>query len=130
MNRLGGSVPASVVCITRVCASVHSWLLHLLNALILQAFLDFKQLLSRRFFIEMACSADSWVPFGTFRAQEVAIDFFLYLRNNCFGFLVIRVVVVLPPVEACLVLAVVELAVMDRADPLSCLEVVLLGQWL
>ena len=61
----------------------------------------------------MAGRAHCSVPGRSLGTKEVTIDGLLDISDRLFGLLVVRVRVLFPSVEACLVAAVVQLAVMD-----------------
>jgi len=76
----------------------------------------------------VAGGADRVVPGRVLCTQEVAVNIFLDHLYHNLGALMVGICVLLPPVEASLVLLVVQLAVMNRAYFLLRLQVVLLRQ--
>ena len=102
-----------MVSVASVRTSVDTRLLCFLNLLVLQALFDFEQLLSCAVDVRMSNDSDRVIPGRTLRAQEVEINFFFNLGNNCLGVLVVWIVVLFPPVEAGLIFRVVQLAVMN-----------------
>ena len=113
MDSFSGAVPASVICVARVGTSVHLGLFNRLNALVLQALLNFEELLSSRLIGRVSGRADSIIPSGAFRSQEVSIDGVLNIRDGRLCALMTRVRVLIPPVEARLIPSIIQLAVMD-----------------
>ena len=128
MNGFGWSIPASVIRIASISACINFWLFDSLNALVFQTLLNFEKLLSSCVIFRMASRTHGTFPSGTLRAQEVAVNSVLDISDGGFGALVGWVCVLIPPVEASLVLSVVQLTVMNWANLLLCLEVVLLRQ--
>ena len=99
--------------IASIRARVHFGLFDILDAFIFQTLLDFEKLLSCCLILRVPDRADSIVPLGALRAQKVPVDGRLDLSDGGFRALMRRVRVLIPPVEARLVLRVVQLAVMD-----------------
>lgn len=131
VDGLGAQVPACVVGVAGVAASVHFRLLHLLDVLITEAFLDVKEsfasLLSD--LVAGADGADCGVPGGLLGAEEVAVNIVVDYVPRLLRPLVVRVLVLLPAAEARLVPVEVDLAVSDGAHlGLGLSEVVGLGQ--
>ena len=128
MDHLRRAVPASMIGITSIRASVRSLLLHFGQLLIFQASLDVKELLGDLIFLRVTHDADARVPGRPLSAQEVTIDLMLHRCNRVLDLRVLRVSVIFPPGEAGLVASVVLLAVMNRADLDLSFEIVLLRQ--
>ena len=128
MDGLSRAVPAGVVSVTSVGASVDTRVSDSLDSFILQTLFDFEQLLSSDVLMAVAGGADRVVPGRVLCTQEVAVNIFLDHLYHNLGALMVGICVLLPPVEASLVLLVVQLAVMNRAYFLLRLQVVLLRQ--
>ena len=113
MHCLSGAIPASVVGVSCIAAGIHSWLLDTLNALVAQTLFDLEELLGCLILLRVTGDTDGGVPSGTFRSQEVSIDLMLDRLNDVLSSLMIGVTVIIPPIEAGLVLGVIQLTVMD-----------------
>ena len=113
MHSFCAAVPARVIGLPRVGAHIHSWLLQLLNLLIVEALLNVEELLANLVLMWMTCCADRSVPCWLLGAQEVAINLVLHCADHVFGALMVRVIVVFPSREARLVLTVIHLTVMN-----------------
>ena len=61
----------------------------------------------------MAGRSNGLIPCWLLGAQKVTVNLLLNDSNGLFGLLMIWVVVFLPPVEASLILSIVQLAVMN-----------------
>ena len=102
-----------MVGVASVCSCVHFGLFDALDALIFQTPLNFEKLLRRGIISRVTSCADSSVPLWTLRAQEVAVDSVLDFADCGLGSLMSWVRVLVPSVEARLILSVVQLTVMN-----------------
>ena len=113
MYRLGRTIPAGMVSITRVSASVYALIFQFLNFLILQTLFDLEQLLRRVVWLGVANDTNAAVPGRLLSAEEVSIHLMLHCLHSAFNLGVLRVSVLVPPGKASLLPSVVVLAVMD-----------------
>ena len=102
-----------MISVARVGARVNLRLFNGLNALVFQALLNVEKLLSCRLIGRVSSRADSIVPSGAFRSQEVTINGMLDICDGGFRALMKRVRVLVPSVEARLIPSVIQLAVMN-----------------
>ena len=114
--------------VTSVGTRVHFRLFDASNALILQAFLDFEELLGYRRIDRMTSCANSTGPCRALLAEEVTIDRVLDIFNSSLGAHMVWVIILFPTVETRLICREIQLTVMNRSDLVLSLEVVLLGQ--
>ena len=128
VNCFGWTIPSSMVGVASVSSCIHFGLFDALDALIFQTPLNFEKLLRRGIISGVTSCADSSVPLWTLRAQEVAVDSVLDFADCGLGSLMSWVRVLVPSVEARLILSVVQLTVMNWAYLLLSLEIVLLWQ--
>lgn len=113
VDSLRADVPARVISVTRIGASIHTRLFQLTDFLILEPFLDLKQLLRNWLILRVADGSYTAAPCWPLGPEEVSVDFLLHGSHSLLDFVVIRVVVLLPTSEAGLIAGVVCLAVMN-----------------
>jgi len=113
VHGFGGAVPACVVGVSRVSASVYTRLFDSLDTFVLKTLFNLKELSTSRLINRMASCSNSCIPGGTLGAEHVPVNLVLHLGDNGLGALVIWIIIIVPPIEASLVASIGDLAVMD-----------------
>lgn len=113
VHSLSRSIPSCVISVASIRACVHFRLFDVLDALIFQTLLNFEKLLRSSIIVRVTRGAHSTFPLGPLRPQEVAVNSVLNFTDCGFGALMRRICVLVPPVEARLILSIVQLTVMN-----------------
>lgn len=84
MNFFRRTIPASVVSITSISASIELLVLNSLNFLVTEAFFNIEELFGDLVFVRVADHADASVPLRSLCTEEVAVDFLFDRLNGIF----------------------------------------------